>query len=82
MGDYQRTNIKISPRQTQVVETDSETELVQQKKESAAVSSGTCQDNSPILVALSIVVITLLIPIGVLANKIKNLNADEPASEM
>lgn len=83
MGEYQATQIKINPvmRQDSVVET-SITETTQLKKETAVVNNAapTCQDNTPIMVALVIVSITLLIPAGVLASKIKNLNAEKPAA--
>jgi len=43
----------------------------------ASTEETTCSDNTPVMIAMSIVIIALLVPIGVLVSKIKSLNQEE-----
>jgi hypothetical protein len=45
-------------------------------------SNGTCNDNTPIMVVLCIISVSLLVPIGVLVSKIKSINNDGAHTEM
>ena len=44
-------------------------------------AEGSCKDNTPLMIVLSIISISLLVPIGVLISKIRSVNNDE-ATEM
>ena len=42
----------------------------------------TCLNNSGLMIALAVIMVSLLVPVGILAQKIKNLKNDVPTSEM
>lgn len=88
-GDYQKTEIKLTPvfgESSVSAQTSSDTPVTSQlKKDSAVVSNantGTCQDNTAVMIALCLISVTLLVPIGVLVSKIKSMNSEESSTEM
>lgn len=83
-GDYQKTEIKLTPvlRESSVSSSTSPDSPVtsQLKKNTAVVNSantGTCQDNTAVMIALCLISVSLLVPIGVLVSKIKNLTGED-----
>lgn len=48
----------------------------------ALATPETCPNNYGVIIALAIVMVSLMVPIGILAQKIKNLKNAAPTSEM
>lgn len=91
-GEYQTTQINITP-----VLRDSSAAMQQSsiaagasiefKKEKLALNqevaaNQTCAVNTPVMIVLSIVAISLMVPIGVLASKIKGLKEEGNTNEL
>lgn len=53
-----------------------------EKKDELAVGATQCLNNSGLMIALAIVMVSLMVPVGILAQKIKNLKSGEATSEM
>lgn len=88
-GDYQKTEINLTPvfREPSVsAKSSSDTPVTSQLKKNAAVANnantGTCQDNTAVMIALCLISVSLLVPIGVLVSKIKALNSEASATEL
>lgn len=92
-GQYQTTEIKLTPVvREHAMNVDAVTgkissdEPIQLQKEQAPVkvetASETCSDNSTMIVVLSILAVSLLVPMGVLVTKIKNIKSKASHTEM